>query len=161
MLKYPNNPFKTVIASYWKTSLRPQNGCFKYWFYYRMNEWTCLKGPMSPDFRITLKSQKTYSIKVNSANHSFEWVDGSELSFEGWNDAVPSNSGPFNEENCTEINNIGWDDENCHHNNFSYVVARNWILKGKTESRICFIGKIEVLFQWPGFVNSPYLKLVY
>ena len=32
---------------------------------------------------------------MNSANHSFEWVDGSELSFKGWNDAEPSNSGPI------------------------------------------------------------------
>ena len=52
---------------------------------------------------------------VNNADHSYEWVDGSTVSFTKWNHNEPNNHGLQGiNENCTEFNADGkWNDLNC------------------------------------------------
>ena len=63
---------------------------------------------------------------VNSADHSYEWVDGSNVSFKKWNDHEPNNHGPSGiNENCTELNAEGkWNDMNCSGFKFSFVCSK-------------------------------------
>ena len=41
---------------------------------------------------------------------SYEWVDGSEVSFTGWKPGEPSYAYGMNRENCTEMSDAGWND---------------------------------------------------
>ena len=63
---------------------------------------------------------------LNSADHSYEWVDGSNVSFKKWDDNEPNNHGPLGiNENCTELNAAGkWNDLNCLGNNLTFVCGK-------------------------------------
>ena len=60
------------------------------------------------------------------ADHSYEWVDGSSVSFTKWDDNEPNNSGPSGiNENYTELNAAGkWNDLNCSTFNRSFVCGK-------------------------------------
>ena len=59
----------------------------------------------------------------NSADNSYKWVDGSNVSFKNWDDKEPNNLGPLGTtENCTELYTTGkWNDLNCLSFNRSFV----------------------------------------
>ena len=63
---------------------------------------------------------------LNSADHSYEWADGTNVSFTKWNDNEPNNSGPLGiNENCTELNPEGkWNDLNCSARNLTFVCGK-------------------------------------
>ena len=64
---------------------------------------------------------------LNSANGSYEWLDGSSPSFTNWDESEPNNAGRFSLENCTELRTNGkWNDLNCRRERLSYVCGKEF-----------------------------------
>ena len=59
---------------------------------------------------------------LNKTDHSYEWVDGSNVSFTKWSDNEPSGIN----ENCAEFDALGkWNDLNCLPHNLNFVCGKN------------------------------------
>ena len=81
-----------------------------------------LRQEISP---VSISSAWIALFNLNSADHSYEWVDGSMVDFRNWKDGEPNNA--YSGENCTELYRVNgkWNDNSCYDNK-TYICGKKF-----------------------------------
>ena len=81
-----------------------------------------LRQEISP---VSISSAWIGLFNLNSADHSYEWVDGSMVDFRNWKDGEPNNADSG--ENCTELYRVNgkWNDDSCYDNK-TYICGKKF-----------------------------------
>ena len=81
-----------------------------------------LRQEISP---VSISSAWIGLFNLNSADHSYEWVDGSMVDFRNRKDGEPNNA--YSGENCTELYRVNgkWNDDSCYDNK-TYICGKEF-----------------------------------